>query len=101
MVDIGFLELMVVAIVALLVLGPERLPIAARTCGLWLGRIRRTVGTIQREIDQELQLDELQQATAAQRRRAAPSHPQAATGRPRGGDEADDAPRTASDKGTA
>ncbi|MBV1789237.1 Sec-independent protein translocase protein TatB [Marinobacterium sp. D7] len=64
MFDIGFAELLVVAVVALLVLGPEKLPMAARTCGLWLGRVRRTVGNIQREINEELRVEELRRTTA-------------------------------------
>lgn len=54
MFDIGFAELLLIAVVALLVLGPEKLPTAARTCGLWLGRLRRSVSSIQREINEEL-----------------------------------------------
>lgn len=64
MFDIGFAELLVVAAVALLVLGPEKLPMAARTCGLWLGKVRRTVGNIQREINEELRVEELRRTTA-------------------------------------
>lgn len=64
MFDIGFLELIIVAIVALLVLGPERLPGAIRTTGLWVGRIRRTLSSIQEEINQELQLEELKRTIA-------------------------------------
>lgn len=54
MFDIGFFELVVVAVVALLVIGPKRLPQAARTLGLWLGRIRRWTQQAQQEIQQEL-----------------------------------------------
>ena len=43
MFDIGFSELLLVGLVALLVLGPERLPIAARNAGLWLGRAKRAI----------------------------------------------------------
>lgn len=64
MVDIGFTELLTVGVVALLVLGPDRLPVAARTCGLWLGKIKRTLGTIQSEVKEELRVEELKQATA-------------------------------------
>lgn len=64
MFDIGFAEILIVAIVALVVLGPEKLPTAIRTVGLWVGRIRRTVGSIQAEISQELKLDELKRTTA-------------------------------------
>ncbi len=64
MFDIGFAEILIVAIVALVVLGPEKLPTAIRTVGLWVGRIRRTVGSIQAEISQELKIDELKRTTA-------------------------------------
>ena len=59
MFDIGFWELCLIAIVALLILGPERLPIAARTAGLWIGKARRMIGNVKSEIDRELQLDEV------------------------------------------
>ena len=61
MVDIGFWELCLIAVVALLILGPERLPVAARTAGLWIGKARRLIGNVKTEIDRELQLDELRQ----------------------------------------
>ncbi len=59
MFDIGFWELCLIAVVALLILGPERLPIAARTAGLWIGKARRMIGNVKSEIDRELQLDEV------------------------------------------
>ena len=59
MFDIGFAELLIIGVVALVVLGPERLPTAARTAGLWLGRIKRSVSTIQSEISEELRAEEL------------------------------------------
>lgn len=59
MFDIGFWELCLIAVVALLILGPERLPTAARTAGLWIGKARRMVGNVKSEIDRELQLDEV------------------------------------------
>ncbi|TFH88374.1 twin-arginine translocase subunit TatB [Billgrantia azerbaijanica] len=61
MFDIGFLELLVLGIVGLLVLGPERLPKAARTLGLWVGKIKRTVSGMQREINAQLEAEELRQ----------------------------------------
>lgn len=67
MVDIGFTELLTVGVVALLVLGPDRLPVAARTCGLWLGKIKRSLGAIQSEIKEELRVEELKQAAARKR----------------------------------
>ena len=61
MFDIGFWELCLIAVVALLILGPERLPVAARTAGLWIGKARRLIGNVKSEIDRELQLDELRE----------------------------------------
>ncbi|WP_417582665.1 Sec-independent protein translocase protein TatB [Nitrincola sp.] len=68
MFDIGFLELLVIGVVALLVLGPERLPHAARTCGLLLGRVRRSFSSIQSEIRDELRAEEPRRTTATDRR---------------------------------
>jgi sec-independent protein translocase protein TatB len=59
MFDVGLLELLLVAIVALLVVGPERLPKLARTAGMWLGRGRRFIGSVKDDIDRELKADEL------------------------------------------
>ncbi|WP_227369037.1 Sec-independent protein translocase protein TatB [Halomonas sp. M20] len=61
MFDIGFLELLIIGVVGLLVLGPERLPKAARTAGLWIGKIKRTVSNMQREINSQLEAEELRQ----------------------------------------
>ncbi len=68
MFDIGFFELVVVGVVALLVVGPERLPRLARTAGLWLGRARRTLATVKAEIDNELKAEELKEILAKQAR---------------------------------
>jgi sec-independent protein translocase protein TatB len=57
--DIGFWELAVIAIVALMVLGPERLPRAARTAGLWISKARRTVTTMKAEVERELDMEEM------------------------------------------
>jgi sec-independent protein translocase protein TatB len=57
--DIGFSELIVIAIVALVVIGPERLPKVARTAGLLLGRLQRYVNDVKADINREMQLDEL------------------------------------------
>jgi len=59
MFDVGLLELMLVGIVALLVVGPERLPKLARTAGMWLGRGRRFIGSVKDDIDREIKADEL------------------------------------------
>ncbi|HRH91400.1 MAG TPA: Sec-independent protein translocase protein TatB [Agitococcus sp.] len=61
MFDVGFSELILLGIVALVVLGPEKLPHAARMAGAWLGRIRRTVIDIQAEIEKEVSAAELKQ----------------------------------------
>ncbi|MDO8789082.1 MAG: Sec-independent protein translocase protein TatB [Sulfuritalea sp.] len=61
MFDVGFSELMVIAVVALVVIGPERLPKVARTAGLLLGRLQRYVGDVKADINREIQLDELKQ----------------------------------------
>lgn len=57
MFDIGFSELVLVGIVALLVIGPERLPETVRTATLWLNRIRRGFNEIKQEVQQELHND--------------------------------------------
>lgn len=59
MFDIGFSELMVVGAVALVVIGPERLPKVARTVGHLLGRMQRYVHDVKTDINREMQLDEL------------------------------------------
>lgn len=61
MFEVGFSELLMVGLVALLVIGPERLPKAARVAGFWLGRARSTVATVKAEIKQELQAEEMRQ----------------------------------------
>ena len=67
MFDIGFAELLIVAVVALVVLGPDKLPTAVKTLGLWVGRIRRTVTSIQSEISEELRIEEMKRTTAIQK----------------------------------
>lgn len=59
MFDIGFSELLLVGLVALLVLGPERLPGAARTAGLWIGRLKRSFSAIKTEVEREIGADEI------------------------------------------
>lgn len=69
MFDIAFSELVVIMLVALIVIGPERLPKVARTAGLLLGRLQRYVGDVKADINREIQLDELkkmQQEVATQ-----------------------------------
>jgi sec-independent protein translocase protein TatB len=59
MFDIGFSELVMIAVVALVVLGPERLPKVARTMGHLLGRLQRYASDVKADINREIQLDEL------------------------------------------
>jgi len=59
MFDIGISEIMVIAVVALIVLGPEKLPKTARTLGHLFGRLQRYVADVKSDINRELQLDEL------------------------------------------
>ncbi|EIJ42049.1 twin arginine-targeting protein translocase TatB [Beggiatoa alba B18LD] len=61
MFEIGFWELVLIGVIALLVIGPDKLPSAARTAGLWIGKMRRFVTSIKDEVDRELRLQELQQ----------------------------------------
>jgi len=62
MFDIGFSELVVIALVALVVLGPERLPKAARFAGLWVRRARAHWYAVKSEFEQELAADELRRS---------------------------------------
>jgi sec-independent protein translocase protein TatB len=59
MFDIGFSELVVIGVVALIVIGPERLPKVARTVGLLVGRLQRYVNDVKADINREMELDEL------------------------------------------
>jgi sec-independent protein translocase protein TatB len=59
MFDIAFSEMLIIAVVALVVLGPEKLPKVARTAGLLLGRLQRYVNDVKSDINREMQLDEL------------------------------------------
>ena len=71
MFDVGFSEMVVIAIVALIVIGPERLPAVARTVGTLLGRIRRYANDVKAEVNRELQLEDvrkMQQQLAEQAR---------------------------------
>jgi sec-independent protein translocase protein TatB len=60
--DIGFWEILLIAIVALVVVGPERLPKLIRVVGLWVGRANASVQSIRNDISQELRAEELKQA---------------------------------------
>ena len=63
MFDIGFSEIVLIGVVALVVIGPERLPKVARTAGLLFGRLQRYVSGVKEEINRELQLEEVRRAS--------------------------------------
>jgi sec-independent protein translocase protein TatB len=67
MFDVGFFELLVIGVVTLLVVGPERLPKVARTAGMWLGRGRRFVRSVKQDIDAEIKADELREIIEKQK----------------------------------
>ena len=67
MFDIGFSEIFIIAVVALLVLGPERLPRAARFAGLWVRRARAQWHSVRAELESELADDELKRSLASTR----------------------------------
>ena len=62
MFDFGLGELILVGVIALIVLGPERLPEAARTAGRLIGRLQRFVGSVKQEFDTQIELEELRKA---------------------------------------
>jgi sec-independent protein translocase protein TatB len=64
MFDVAFSELLVIGVVALVVIGPERLPKVARTAGAWLGRLNRYVAQVKQDIDRDMQLEELRKLQA-------------------------------------
>jgi sec-independent protein translocase protein TatB len=59
MFDIGFSELLVIGVVALIVIGPEKLPRMARTVGVLMGRLQRYVSDVKADINREIELEEL------------------------------------------
>jgi len=61
MFDVGFWELSLIGLVALLVIGPERLPKVARTAGMWLGRGRRMLSSVKQDIEREIKAEELKE----------------------------------------
>jgi sec-independent protein translocase protein TatB len=62
MFDVGFWELALIGVVALLVVGPDKLPGLARTVGLYVGKIRRTVAQVRADIEREVRADELRKS---------------------------------------
>lgn len=61
MFDIGFSELLLIGIIALLVLGPERLPKAARSVGLIIGKVKKSFSNIQEELERQIRTEELKE----------------------------------------
>ena len=66
MFEIGFWELIMVGVVALIVVGPEQLPGLARKAGFWLGKARRMIDEIKADVDRELHFEELKQTLRQQ-----------------------------------
>ena len=66
MFEIGFWELIVVGVVAMIVVGPEQLPGLARKAGFWLGKARRMIAEMKAEVDRELHLEEIKQSLRQQ-----------------------------------
>ena len=58
MFDVGFWEILLILILALVVIGPERLPAAARTAGLWVGKARRYIEGVKNEVGEEFDVSE-------------------------------------------
>ncbi|MBT5388942.1 MAG: twin-arginine translocase subunit TatB [Porticoccaceae bacterium] len=59
MFDIGFSELLVIAVITLIVMGPERLPETVRTIGLWVGRLKQMLSSARNELDREVGMGEV------------------------------------------
>lgn len=70
MFDVGFTELLLLAIIAMVVVGPERLPSLARTVGKTIGQARRYMTKLQNQIEQEVKLDELNKKVLAAEKEA-------------------------------
>jgi sec-independent protein translocase protein TatB len=77
MFDVGFMELVLVSVIGLLVLGPQRLPKVAAEVGKWIGRARRTATQLRRQLEREIELSELQTPPVQP-----PPSPQAPPGQP-------------------
>lgn len=74
MFDIGFWELLMLGLVALLVVGPERLPKLAYTAGKWLGKGRSMLSAVKSEIDKEIKAEELKKVLEEQKKAIDPLH---------------------------
>lgn len=68
MFDVGFWELLVIGLIALVVLGPERLPELARTVGLWMGRARAAFYSVRQEVEREINTEGLRETQRAVQR---------------------------------
>lgn len=68
MFDMGLTEMLLIGIVALVVIGPERLPGVARTAGKYVGRLKRFMTSVKADVEQELRADELRQILADQQK---------------------------------
>ncbi|MCO6442310.1 MAG: twin-arginine translocase subunit TatB [Nitrococcus mobilis] len=68
MFDVGFWELFVIGVIALVVLGPERLPGLARTAGLWVGRARAAFYSVREEVEREINAEGLRETQRALQR---------------------------------
>jgi len=66
MFDMGFQEIVLIGIIALIIIGPERLPGVARNVGLWVGKMQRFVAGVKSDIANELQTDELRSMLSSQ-----------------------------------
>ena len=74
MFDVGFSELVVIGLIALLVLGPKRLPEVARTAGKWVGRARRFIAEVKQDFDVEMHKEELAELRKLQQDLSATRH---------------------------
>lgn len=81
MFDIGFSELCLVAVIALLVVGPKRLPETVRAWGRWTARARQAIQTLQHEVEQELDLEEVRRIGQEYRRDRSPGSDEAGSDR--------------------
>lgn len=72
MFDVGFFELMILGVVALLVVGPERLPKMAHTAGKWLGKGRSMISSVKSEIEKEIKAEELKEILEKQKKQLNP-----------------------------
>lgn len=64
MFDVGFSEIIVIVVVALIVIGPDKLPKLARTYGLLYGRVQRYISGVKQDIDRQVALDTMKKATS-------------------------------------